>query len=444
MRRSIGIWLILFMGELCSGSGTLLLCGGAMDDENSEVWNELFILANKPAPKIAVFCSGAPSLSDAKDAFSTDITGHLSYSNLFKKYKFTPIFIPIAIDNYFEKISDPATIRLIESSDAAFFNGGDQAKHARCLLQDDGSPTPLFGAVIDLLKRNGVVAGTSAGTAIQPFLTYGEGTSYGYLTAGGLVRKTIADVSLADPHNPDNGGYAYGFRFAQEESYAKGKGLGGVVIDTHVGGRGRIGRTLVAMRDLKAKIGIGIDENTALVFYPNDNVKVLGQYAVYFISNENATYSGIRTNSKYFRAEGLTAYSLSSGDSLSLQQLELTTTKELITDPYYNNAYDSYDIFNKDEAYKVMDYLVDSRDYSAYGYSYEDNPTIKLEFYKKEGTKGYYSESTRQYAVYELNLDVSIESDLLVGEATHISSAPRDENADQTKCIHIIPESAQV
>ncbi len=64
---------------------------------------------------------------------------------MYKNYGLTPKHITAHIDNY--KIdTDPSTSRgrdnlqIINQADIIYFNGGDQSRHIRTWLNDDGTP----------------------------------------------------------------------------------------------------------------------------------------------------------------------------------------------------------------------------------------------------------------------------------------------------------------
>ena len=73
-------------------------------------------------------------------------------------------------------------------------------------------------------------------------------------------------------------------------------GLGlieGVMIDQHFAQRGRIGRLLTGIAQNPEVLGIGIDEDTALVVRDNGDAQVIGSGAVYFLDARNITYSNV-------------------------------------------------------------------------------------------------------------------------------------------------------
>lgn len=366
----------------------VFLMGGAIDDNNAEIYNALKAATGKTNPVVAIVCSAAADYATALDAYTNDITGHLSYKNLFTKYGFTPVFIPVAVDNYTTEAYKQSNIDLINTADVIFFNGGDQSRHVRSLLKDDGTPTPLFAAIQQRATAGAIISGTSAGTAVQSPKTYGEGVSYGYLYYNRLLSKKISDVSLADTSYPDNGGYTTGFGFVN------------AAIDTHFDARGRIGRILLAERDLGQKVGYGIDENTAL--YLNGSTgKVYGEHGVFIVDSTNATYG----TASSFTANNVKVSYLTTGDTYNTSTKSITSSKSLITTPYYSTIRDSSDIFSAYETTTTITRLVDTNVSYLYGDSYESGPKFTLKFLKDANTKGYYSSS--KYTVSNVVLNVS-------------------------------------
>ncbi len=339
----------------CAGSvaGCCFLGGGSIDDYNTEVWEALKDSTGLSSPKVAVFCSGAGSYADAYDAYNNDGNGHLSWQNLFEYHGMDPTFVPIAIDNYQDEMDNPDNIAIVNNADIVWFNGGDQSRHARCLLNDNGSDTPLMTAVRNAYADGATIAGSSAGAAIQSELSYGEGDSYGYLEANGMVQKQISDISLQDPNDSYNGGFITGFGFTSDID---------AVVDTHVDGRGRIGRMAVAIRDLNASLAIGVYEDSAVII-ENGIGEVFGTSGILVVDGTYASYP----NSSYFEALDLETYSLSAGDVIDFNNMQVDSSKSLITNPYYSKARDNRDIFDQDNFKTLMERLIDSKENIATG-----------------------------------------------------------------------------
>ncbi|HET6854302.1 MAG TPA: cyanophycinase [Pyrinomonadaceae bacterium] len=75
---------------------------------------------------------------------------------------------------------------------------------------------------------------------------------------------------------------------------APGLGLiGGVIIDQHFMERGRVGRLIGAVAQNPKNLGIGIDEETAIVVERGKDFYVVGSGAVYVIDGSEVSYSNI-------------------------------------------------------------------------------------------------------------------------------------------------------
>ena len=66
-----------------------------------------------------------------------------------------------------------------------------------------------------------------------------------------------------------------------------------VIIDQHFAQRGRIGRLLTGIAQNPEVLGIGIDENTAIIVEKNGMIEVIGEGAVYFVDGSKITYTNV-------------------------------------------------------------------------------------------------------------------------------------------------------
>lgn len=405
-------------------TGKVFLMGGAVAETNASIYNALRAATGKDwspnpksfsncstdwattaCPKVAVVTSGAADLVTGDDVFNNDdpTSGALSYYKLFEKWGFSPKHIELAVDNaaqgaYSKNPVGDANLAILNGADVIFFNGGDQSRHAAAWLKADGTDTPILAALRARYAAGGIVAGTSAGTAIQGSPTYGEGVSYGYLYYNAdLAPKSVgSSTGLKD----DRGGPS-GFRFDNNGGKMTGFGLiDNAAVDTHFDARGRMGRLIAAMKNLGAPVGYGVGEDTA--FYVNGDVgTVYGTNGVFVVDKSTATFPAA---SSFFAATGVTVSVLTAGDTYRYSSRAVTSTKALITSPYYSSYHDSAAVFAPYETTKSLTHLVDQSVAYNIGVTAETKPQFSVKFYKNGSTKGYYSGGV--YTVVKALVDI--------------------------------------
>lgn len=95
-----------------------------------------------------------------------------------------------------------------------------------------------------------------------------------------------------------------------------------VVIDQHFAERGRIGRLLAAVAQNPAHLGVGIDENTAVILYGRESFEVIGEGAVYVLDARKVSYSNLTEDeekSKTLSVFDVKLHVLSEGNRYDLQ-----------------------------------------------------------------------------------------------------------------------------
>lgn len=165
---------------------------------------------------------------------------------------------------------DPDKLALFDNAAGVFFSGGDQLRIASQI-----GDTPVEKRIREIHRAGGVIAGTSAGASVMSET----------MLVGGASSEShrIGDLNMAP-------------------------GLGLVrdaIIDQHFAERGRIGRLLGAIAHNPRLLGVGIDEDTAIVV-EGARFNVIGAGAVYVVDGEDVTQSNI--------TEGRTATALSLHD----------------------------------------------------------------------------------------------------------------------------------
>jgi cyanophycinase len=143
-----------------------------------------------------------------------------------------------------DTLQPDALAELLQEAQGVWIPGGDQN---RFMARLGGSPH-LLNALRAVLKRGGVVGGTSAGASLM-----GEKMPTGNQSAGGELR--IGAVELAPALNL----------------------LPSAIIDQHFLKRGRLPRLLCAILEHPHLIGIGVDENAWAIVQGNTVLVERGQ-----------------------------------------------------------------------------------------------------------------------------------------------------------------------
>ncbi len=181
---------------------------------------------------------------------------------------------------------DKEKLSLLEGAAGVFFSGGDQLRIASQI-----GDTPIEQRIRAIHLAGGVVAGTSAGaSAMSETMLVGGASSESH---------RIGDLRMAP-------------------------GLGlmpNAIIDQHFAERGRIGRLLGAVAHNPRILGVGIDEDTAILV-EGDRFSVLGSGAVYVVDAEDVTQSNIAEakSASALSLHDVRLHVLAAGDGFDLAQ----------------------------------------------------------------------------------------------------------------------------
>jgi cyanophycinase len=218
--------------------GKIFAIGGSAKEA---VLKEVVRTSQKSEPVITLIAS-ASSLSN-KEILE-------DYRPLFNKVSKNQLLI--LHPNSADECNDTNMIDTIKRSDVIFFTGGDQQKLVEILADTD-----LLKAIIEQNKNGAVLAGTSAGAAAfsNPMINGGQ-------PKNGSVKGSI---------------YTH-----------KGFGvLEDTIIDTHFSQRVRLPRLFNLVAQHPKNIGIGLDENTALMIDSSNVVEAIGEGVVIFVDGSN-------------------------------------------------------------------------------------------------------------------------------------------------------------
>ncbi|MCC5910707.1 MAG: cyanophycinase [Clostridiaceae bacterium] len=149
-------------------------------------------------------------------------------------------------------------LRSLDDIDCVFFVGGDQLRISSIL-----GGTEFHHYIQKHLEDRLIIAGTSAGASMMSEVMVVEGDDED------APRKCT--VSMAP-----------GMGFLKE-----------VIIDQHFNQRGRIGRLLGAVAQNPYTLGIGIDEDTAIVVDTSNEIQVVGSGVITIVDGKNIKYTNI-------------------------------------------------------------------------------------------------------------------------------------------------------
>lgn len=252
--------------------GTLIIIGGHEDHEGErDILKEVAAHVHKRRLVLATIASHEPE----------------GYLEQYQK-SFSELGINDVSELYIDDRSDALSVeklKLLEGVDAIFFSGGDQLR-----ITSQIGDTPVFERVRQIFEDGGVIAGTSAGaTAIGETM----------LVAG----QSRNSFRLGDLH------------------LAPGLGLiRNVIIDQHFAQRGRIGRLLGAVAQNPRMLGLGIDEDTAVVA-EGQRFRVIGSGAVYVVDGSATSYSNVSEGhaDAMLSISDVRLHVLKTGDSFDLE-----------------------------------------------------------------------------------------------------------------------------
>jgi cyanophycinase len=362
--------------------GSLVIIGGALRGDNAAVWERVVQLAGGKGARIAVFASASANPERA-GKFLVDRFNHYG-----AKAFFVPVAVRLSGSDYTVAAEDPALAAAVRAAGGAYFAGGDQGRITRALRRPDGSNTRILDALWDMYRRGGVIAGSSAGAAIM------SSTMFGY------PKPVLTTLKLG---------------LSDEDEIAPGLGFIGddVFIDQHLLVRGRFARMLPAMLKKGYKIGLGIDENTAMVVGPSREVEVLGYRGALLVDLSQAQFKD-----GLFNVSNARLSYLDNGDRFNLATRVFTPATDKADGrvdpgkPYYREPLFSADILGNSTVVELMARLIDSDQPEAIGLSLDSpngvQPDLGFEFRlsRTNDSVGYMSQLSEAYSVYNVRLDI--------------------------------------
>jgi cyanophycinase len=218
--------------------GSLVIVGGG--GATPEIWQTFVDLAGGREAQIVVLPTAVP-----------DPTSDSGEARIFRRFGAERIRVLPQVDR--EAVSSAAFLDELRSATGVWFGGGRQWRFV-----DAYWGTPAWDEIINVVRRGGVIGGSSAGATIQGDL---------------LVR-----------------GHPLGNQIMIADGYRHGLGLlPGVAIDQHFSQRNRFAELAGCLQPYPQILGVGIDEATALVVEAPSRARVIGSGSVWVLPRTDAS-----------------------------------------------------------------------------------------------------------------------------------------------------------
>ncbi len=381
---------------LCSAgaahAGTAIVIGGALKTDNDAVWQRVVDEAGGAGARIAVFATAAanPERSGAQIVAALNQRGA------------TATLIPVAPNlkgvDLAARLVDPALLAQVANARGVFFSGGAQELIVDT-LQPGGEPTAMLKAIRQVFDGGGVVAGTSAGAAIMSRMMFRDAQDNLQILKG---------------------------QWREHREYDRGLGFVGpdLFIDQHFLKRGRIGRLLPAMRAFGYRLGIGVEENSAIVV-KGSSVEVIGARGALLV---DLTEASTDARLPHFNLRGAQLSYLDRGDRHDLKTGVTTPAPHKLREaridptasdykPYLQADQYFMDMLGDGTIVTAMAQLLDSPSPEVRGLAYraqprpgDTAPDVGFEFrlYRGPGLIGWFSGALggEDYTVLKARLDV--------------------------------------
>lgn len=362
--------------------GTLVIIGGGLRGENEPVWERIVELAGGKGARIAVFGSASanPERAARLDVERLNFYGADAFV--------VPVAVRLPNTDYRAAANDPALAAMVSSAAGAYFVGGDQARITEALRKSDGSSTLILDALWDMYRRGGVIAGTSAGAAIMSSTMF-----YNVSSVLSTLKRGVADGMEMAP----------GLGFIGDD----------IFVDQHLLVRGRFARMLPVMLAKGYKLGLGIDENTAMIIHPNREVEVIGYKGALLINLAGAT-----TVPGDFNVSNARISYLDNGDRFKIDTHIFTPSPDKAggkfdpARPYYKGPLFTADVLGHTTIVDLMTKLLDSDQPDAIGIAFGSPRDLQADLgfefrlSRINDSVGFASAVADAYSVYNVRLDV--------------------------------------
>ena len=256
--------------------GRLLIVGGHEDKEDEKLILRALVDEIGESAKLVVATVASQSPEEIWSDYERVFRG-LGVRHLYK----------LQIDKRADAKAEQK-LRILDDADAVFFTGGDQLK-----ITSQIGDTPIYERIHEIFHGGGLIAGTSAGASVvcETMMVGGDG----------------------------NGSHRIGVGLRMAPGFGFFKGA---IVDQHFAERGRMGRLVGAVAQNPRILGIGIDENTAILVKGSRTFTVVGDGAVYVLDGSTVTYTNIAEErvEKTLSIYDMQMHVLTQGDTFDLSK----------------------------------------------------------------------------------------------------------------------------
>ena len=367
-----------------ASDGYIVPIGGALRYDNHEVWSRLVSLAGGTQARFVVLAMASETPEASAERIVAALRAHGAQAD----------YLPLVVSPAAASGTGHAVAQ-VDAASGVFFAGGAQER-ITATLQADGRASPVLEAIWRLMRRGGVVAGTSAGAAVMSEVMFRDAQDVLPVMRGRL-------------------------RWGQEID----RGLGFVgpdlFIDQHFLRRGRIGRMLPLMQARGIPLGLGVEEDSAAVIHAGQ-VEVIGNGGVLLADLSLANSAG---GDDAFGIRGVRLTYLESGDRIDLASGRLTPAPDKARgqaldpglsgySPYHHGGAFYPDMLGDGTVATAMARLLDSKADEVRGLAFEPGPApeqalgFEFRLYKGEGTRGWLATSrgSERYTLSQVYLDI--------------------------------------
>jgi cyanophycinase len=234
--------------SLRDGTGPLIIIGGAEDKQGDcRILKEFVRLGGGNKARVLVM-TVATELPIEVGMTYVDVFGKLGVADV-RTFDVSTR----------EAANKDSAVELVRNATCVFFTGGDQLRITKLL-----GGTRIDAVLHERMSTGMPLGGTSAGASMISSTMIVDGES-----------ETNPKINIVN--------MAPGMEFVD-----------GVVIDQHFAQRGRLGRLVSAVSQYPHHLGLGIDEDTAVIVH-DGTLRVIGRGAVSVVDAGRLTFSNLET-----------------------------------------------------------------------------------------------------------------------------------------------------